>query len=524
MKTSRLPLLIALIALIAFPLAAQETPPQPETPQNENTQTRAAKPNILLIVGDDHGYADISAFPHARPDISTPNFDRLATTGTILTQAYVTSPVCSPSRCGYLTGRYQNEWDPTGGWSPRLPANVKHIAEYLQEAGYATAMIGKNDFGQPTGSNDNREYPINHGFDQFFGFTAHAHDFWLHSQEATQSVSPPWPTDASAHLGKFANSEKPDQFETAPDGKWMTELFTDRAIEYLDGRKNATNPFFLYLSHASVHALIHQAPKPYLDAEGVPEILPYDPTTDVPGNPALYTTYYYEYSRTKPQADYGIIDDLEMRKYYRAHLNAYDDQMGRLLDALSNNGMDDNTIVIYFSDNGGEALTGANNQPLSGSKYTTFEGGIRVPMMISWPGRVPAGRVYTHVTSVLDIVPTLLEAAGIEDSDSLRGLSLLQPLAENAPIVEGERTLYWRFNDFWAIRHGDYKLMFSNKGIAGPHTSQITFNEAALGKVSLFNLAEDPGESNNLSESQDPKIIAIRKKLKALFDAWEKSH
>ena len=383
------------------------------------------QPNVLLIVGDDHGFADISAYPNARPDISTPSFDRLATDGILFTQAYVTSPVCSPSRCGYLTGRYQNEWDRAGGWAPRLPAKVKHIAEYLQDAGYATAMIGKNDFGQPVGSIDNRDHPINHGFERFFGFNAHAHDFWLSSQTITDTVQPAWPTEASAHLGKYINSEVPGGFETAPDSKWQTELFTDRAIQYLEGRKSKSQPFFLYLSHASVHALIHQVPKSYLDAEGVPELPLYDPSTNLPGNPSSYNQYYYSYSRPSPQDPKGVISDADMRKYYRAHLRAYDDQMGRLLDALENAGLADNTIVIYFSDNGGEALTGANNHPLSGSKYTTFEGGLRVPMIISWPGRLPSGKTYEHVSSTLDIVPTLLDAAGVESPAMLRGHSMI---------------------------------------------------------------------------------------------------
>jgi len=482
------------------------------------------QPNILLIVGDDHGYADISAFPNARPDISTPHLDRLATSGSILTQAYVTAPVCSPSRCGFLTGRMQNEWDPAGGWAPRLPSNVKHLAEYLKEAGYATAMIGKNDFGQATGSTNNRDHPPNHGFDRFFGFNAHAHDFFLHSQAITNSVQPAWPTDASAHLGKFLNNQLPGGFETVADGKWQTELFTDRAIGYLQERANQQQPFFLYLSHASVHALIHQAPKPYLDAEDVPELPNYNPATNVAGNPSSYTTFYYQYSRPKPQEANGIIADADMRKYYRAHLKAYDDQMGRLFDSLDALGLEDNTIVIYFSDNGGEALTGANNQPLSGSKYTVFEGGLRTPMMISWPGRIPAGQTYTHVASALDVVPTLLDAAGVELAPQLRGNSLLEPLKNNAPVVPGERTLFWRFNDQWAIRKGDWKLVLGRKNLADKATSQITFNNAALNKISLFNLMADPGEMNDLSNSTNPAVQAIKADLQQRYNAWNASN
>lgn len=482
------------------------------------------KPNILFIVADDQGFADLSAYPNARPDIATPNLDRIAAAGTLFTQAYVTSPVCSPSRAGYLTGRYQNEWDPTGGWSPRLPSDVKHIAEYLKEAGYDTRMIGKNDFGQATGSINNRDHPTNHGFDSFFGFNAHAHDFWLSSQDITDSVRPAWPTDASAHLGKYINTELPGSFETTQDDEWQTSLFTDRAIEYLEGREGDPDPFFLYLSHASVHALIHQVPESYLVEEGVPVLPIYDPATDTATNPASYSTYYYRYSRPKPQDANGMIEDGDMRKYYRAHLKAYDDEMGRLLDVLASEGLAENTLIVYFSDNGGEALTGANNQPLSGSKYNVFEGGIRTPLLLSWPGRIPAGQTYEHVTSVLDIVPTLLDVAGVENAAPLSGHSLLEPVQANAPVIPGDRTLFWRFTNQWAIRRGDWKLVLGRKGLADKATSQITFNDAALGKISLFNLAADPGEMNDLSTSTDPAIQAIQADLQTRFDAWNASN
>jgi arylsulfatase A-like enzyme len=475
------------------------------------------RPNILLVVGDDHGYADLSAYAHARPDISTPQLDRIATAGVRFTQAYCTGPVCSPARAGLLTGRHQNEWDATGGWTPGLPAQAITIAERLKAAGYATAMIGKSDVGTQFFVNTGRGYPPNHGFDSFFGFSAHAHDFWLHSQAITDTTSPAWPGEASAHLGKYLSSTAPGGYETLPDGTWQTKEFTDRAIAYVNARAAQTQPFFLYLSHASVHALIHQVPKSYLDAEGLPELPVYDPATDTFENPASYNTYYYRYSRPAPT---GIISDADMRKYYRAHLRAYDDQMGRLLDALVTNNQWQNTIIVYLSDNGGEALTGANNRPLSGSKYTTFEGGLRVPMMVSWPGRVPAAQTFTHVTSSMDIVPTLLEAAGVESTGLLRGRSLLKPLATNTPVVAGPRTLCWRFNNFWAIRHGDWKLVFSDKGTASLHTTQIVFNEAALSKIALFDLAADPGETTDLADSTDPAIQAIKTDLQTRFNAW----
>lgn len=484
----------------------------------------AQRPNILLIVGDDHGYADVSAYAHSLPDISTPNLDRIAAAGVRFTQAYVTSAVCSPSRCGFLTGRYQNEWEPEGGWAPGLPGSAKHLAEYLQEADYTTAMIGKSDFGLNLFRPIGREYPPAHGFDQFFGFSAHAHDFYLHSQRITDRTFPAWPGEDSAHLGQFLNSETPTQFETLEDGVWQTTEFTDRAVEFLEEQETATDPFFLYLSHASVHALIHQVPKEFLDEENVPELPLFDPNTNVPGNPASYNQYYFNYSRPTPQVASGIIADGDMRKYYRAHLKAFDIEIGRVLDALESTGQLENTIVIYFSDNGGEALTGASNLPLTGSKYNLFEGGIRVPFMMSWPGVFPENQVYSEITSMLDLTPTLLEAAGIEEAPQLRGFSLVDPVRENRPVLKTPRTLFWRFNSFWAIRRGDWKMVFTGKGIARDATSEIVFNDDALGREALFNLADDPSEMNDLSTSTDPEAQRNWVELKALFDAWDASN
>lgn len=334
-----------------------------------------------------------------------------------------------------------------------------------------------------------------------------------------------WPTDSSAHLGQFINTEVPGNFETFPDGVWQTKIFTDRAIEYLEERAEIEDePFFLYLTHASVHALIHQVPKAYLDAEGVPDLPLYDPTTNTATKPQRYNNYYWLHSRPKPQEPNGIIADADMRKYYRAHLRAFDDEIGRLLDSLETLGLHENTIIVYFSDNGGGALTGANNQPLSGSKYTIFEGGIRIPFMISWPGHLSAGQTYHHVASTLDVVPTLLDVAGVNQAPSLRGYSLLEPIRENRPVVPGERTLFWRFNDQRAIRKGAWKLALGQNTLADKATSEIVFNEAVIGKVALFNLADDPAEMNDLAGIADPKIQAIQADLRHRFDAWNASN
>lgn len=463
------------------------------------------RPNILLIIADDHGYADLGAYAHARPDIKnlTPRLDSLAAGGVLFTQAYAVGPVCSPARSGMITGRYPHEWDSTGGWSPGLPVNVPTIAEYLRDTGYQTAMLGKSDYGKGFFTTTTREHPLRHGFDSFFGFSAHAHDYYLHSQDiANRAIG----TNDSAHLGPLIsnNGRLP-----LPDGKWLTEELTDRAISFIGGQKSSIKPFFLELSYNSVHSLIHQVPQAYLDAEGIPRLPDYDPSGDF----ASYGSYYNAYSRPGYR-----ISDADMRKYYRAHLRAFDDQIGRVLDELAASGLASNTLVVYLSDNGGEAFTGANNLPLSGCKYTTFEGGIRVPFIMNWPGKLPAGITYPHVVSALDVSPTLCEAAGIREVPNLRGHSLLKPVRGQTPVVAGGRNLFWKFNSFWAVRHDDWKLVFSNKGDATGHTSQVRFNAAALGKICLFNLANDPGETNDLAG--DPEFAGVKADLQSLYNSW----
>jgi len=179
------------------------------------------KPNILLIVVDDQGYADFSPFENHDRSISTPNITRLGNSGTIFTQAYVTAPVCSPSRAGILTGKNQFRWDKPASWGPGLPDNVKTIAEYLKEAGYETARIGKNDLGRNFHKNDVREYPLNHGYDEFLGFSAHAHDYWLNSQEIKDRTPDPYGT--SALLGPLMHN----MGEKSYDEGYLTDILTD---------------------------------------------------------------------------------------------------------------------------------------------------------------------------------------------------------------------------------------------------------------------------------------------------------
>ncbi|MET2986476.1 sulfatase family protein [Aureibaculum conchae] len=457
------------------------------------------KPNVLLIVVDDQGYADFEPFENHDAAISTPNMKRLAESGTIFTQAYTTAPVCSPSRVGMLTGKNQFRWDKPASWGPGLPDSVKTIAEYLKGAGYATARIGKNDLGRNFHRNDVREYPLKHGYDEFLGFSAHAHDYWLLSKDIKDRT--PDPSGTSAVLGPLMHNNG----EKSYDEGYLTDILTDEAINYISKRKE--NPFFLTLSYSAVHHLIHEVPQKYLDKYDVRPIPNYDPDSLLEygkHKPGSYSAYYDKYSRL------GAIQDEDLRKYYLANLNSLDDNIGKVLDALKAENLEKETIVIFISDNGGSPLTGANNSPLTGGKYSLWEGGIRVPMAIRFPGKIEANAKETQYVSALDIMPTVLNYIGVKTNDNtIDGINLMKP--------QKDRLLVWKWQKTWAVRKGDWKLTNSNEN----HWKSRPYNQyikpiANNFELKLFNITNDPGERINLAEKH-PEMV---KELEKEYQDW----
>ena len=485
-----------LLALLSWLILLSCTP----TKRGDTADTDTP-PNVLLIVVDDQGYADFSPFENYGGEAHTPNMARLAETGTVYAQAYVTAPVCSPSRVGMLTGKNQFRWDGPASWGPGLPEEVRTIAEYLREAGYATARIGKNDLGRNFHAKyDKREYPLRHGYDEFLGFNAHAHDFWL--LDSAIRARTPDPYGTSAVLGPLLHNEGEKEY----GGGYLTDILTDEAIDYL-GRDRGERPFFLTLSYNAVHHLIHEVPQRYLDLYGAPAIDNYDPADSLAYGrhpTGSYSAYYDKYSRL------GAISEGPLRNYYLANLHCLDDNIGRLLDALEADGLDDNTLIIFLSDNGGSPLTGADNAPLAGGKYSLWEGGIRVPMAVSWPGRVAAGAREDRVVSALDILPTVAEAAGVPLTDStLDGRLLASP--------DPDRLLVWKWQKTWAVRRGDYKLTNTNENHwkSRPSAQYIAPISDSL-TLKLFNIAEDPGERTDLSAAMPDKV----RELEAAYTSW----
>jgi arylsulfatase A-like enzyme len=450
----------------------------------------ADTPNFLIIVVDDQGYADLSAFEHAAPDVQTPNMDRLAARGVLFTNAYATAGVCSPARAGWNSGQHQARWDPKSSFNCGLPKDVPHIASLLKANGYATAKIGKNDYGnQSLHRQDVYEYPLNHGFDEFLGFSAHGHDFFLLSDDIQERI--PDPQGHSASVGPMMHDRGTKEFKEG----YLTEIFTDTAIDYLD--RHRVEPFYLTLSYNAVHHLIHQSPKRYLDKFGVKEIPNYDPDKD-----GSYAKWFKRFIAL------GEISDEEMRKYYLANLNCLDDNIGRVLDALDEFELTDNTVVVFFSDNGGPPTNGARNLPLAGSKFTLWEGGIRIPFIISRPGDPHAGEVWDQPISTLDVVPTCLDAAGIEFPDNLDG----RPIAKS----KESRNFFWRWNDSYAVRSGDWKLIRNGGRSPRKPTSGVVNRDEYIKGTRLFNLTEDPGESRDLAK-RNPRVT---QRLKKLYRDW----
>lgn len=444
-------------------------------------------PNVIIIVTDDQGYADISAYPHASKDVKTPNMDRLASGGILLTRAYSTSPVSSPARVGIFTGKYPERW---GGWrfSTGLPDNVSTLAEYFRGKDYSTCMIGKNDWGRNHGSSTAREHPLNHGYQSYTGFSYLWHEYFLNPQDC--------PGSNAAYAPLFHNKDL-----LKPDGSYTTELFTDSAISFIN--RNRRKPFLLTLCYNAVHDVVQQVPQKYLRKFNLPGIPDYDCKKED------YKEYYDRYSTV------GFTPADEMRKYYLASLNCLDDNLGRLLDALDKLKLSGNTLVILIGDNGGSPQTCANNYPLSGSKYITLEGGLRVPMIIRFPSRLPSNHVSDAVVSSLDIVPTCLDAAGINIPDELDGISMLSRLSKKDPDSSPRPVLFTEFENQFAVIDGYWKLVKSKElylFYGGKKTAWPGVGE----EPRLFNLKEDPSEKVDLSLSNPD----IKQRLMQEYKTW----
>lgn len=406
-----------------------------------SANTKQEKPNLIVILTDDQGYADVGF--NGSKDIRTPNIDRLAQSGARFTNGYVTYAVCGPSRAGLLTGRYQDRFgfgrnpviDPSDETSG-LPLDESMISEVLKPVGYTSGIVGKWHMGTHPQFRPNQR-----DFDYFYGFLSGGHRYF--PEELTVPS-----IEQAVKNWSWYNTKLLENEQTVELDKYLTDKLSDKAIEFVEQEKD--NPFFLYLAYNAPHTPL-QATKEYLERN--------------------------KHIKNKK------------RRTYAAMVTSVDDGVGRLLDKLEQLNIADNTIVFFLSDNGGaENKNASDNGPLKGQKSNYTEGGIRVPFAVSWPAKIPAGIDYDNPVSSLDIMATIADItrAPIAKDKALDGVNLV-------PFLTGEKQgvphdiLFWRNFDkqIFASREGNVKT------ISSPKTGE-----------QLYNLSNDLSEQNNLLDAR----------------------
>ncbi len=443
------------------------------------------KPNVILIISDDHGYADFS-YKKNFDYIKTPNLDKMKSDGVNFTNAYVTAPICSPSRCGIITGQYQARSGNYFYGGPGLDEKVPTMAQGFKSAGYTTAYFGKLHYGE----NDSPEgfgHPINHGFEESIvaGKGGRVH-YLYHSKDAVEK-----------HSGTAAPWLKNGK-EMEMNG-FTTEIISGWSQDYISSHKD--KPFFLQIAFNAVHNFNHQLPKKYLKEWG----LPYYPDYEELEGDEKYDQWYNR--SILPNMPNG-------RKYYAAQLYYMDREIGAIRSQLEALGIDENTIVVYVSDNGGSNCNGGKNKPLRSTKYSLFEGGIRVPMILSW------GDKFTHIennsmVSAMDLMPTLLTAANApqESYAQCDGINILPSLLTSSKIQRDE--LVWDTGFAWAVRKGNWKLKVVTNQKQANKISKKQHTDMGKG-IELYNLNDDISEAHNLAEKH-PEVV---EQLTQIHNDW----
>ncbi len=439
------------------------------SPKGQEGEELTGKPNIIYLIADDAGYGDLSCYGQQK--FSTPNIDRLAAEGMMFTAHYAGSTVCAPSRSSLMTGlhtghtfiRGNKEVQPEGQYP--IPAEIKLLPEYLKEAGYVTGGFGKWGLGAP-GSEGT---PENQGFDEWFGYNC---------QRLAHNYFPEYLWHNGDSIFLHENDE-------GHEGRYSFDLIHQKALDFIDDQ--AGNPFFLFLPYTIPHA----------------ELL-------VP-NDSVFQYYLGKF----PEIPYkGIDEGPQFRKgpygsqqfphaVFAAMMVRLDLAVGDILRKIDSLGVSHNTLFIFTSDNGPHLEGGADpdffnsNGPFRGYKRDLYEGGIRVPMIARWPGKIRSGTTTDHISAFWDVLPTLCELSGINPRDTLDGISFL-PTLLGADDQKKHDYLYWEFYEQdgrQAIRYGEWK------GI------RLGVKENREAPIELYNISDDPGELNNIAD-QNPWVVA----------------
>lgn len=440
------------------------------------------QPNVIIVLADDLGYGDTSAYGGWIP---TPNLEAMAASGVRFTDGYVAAAVCAPSRAALLSGRPQTrfgfEFNPVGRDElTGLPLDQTTLAQLMKRAGYATGMVGKWHIGQAAGY-----HPLDRGFDSYFGMLGGATDYIVRPAEGDISAKVYGDQMTTrAAFPVFRGRQAVDEL------RYLTEAFTEEAVGFI--RANRDRPFFLYLAYTAPHTPL-QATKKYADR--FPNI-------------------------TAPH-----------RRTYAAMVSALDDGLGALRAELRAQGLERDTIIVFLSDNGcaGYINGGCTNAPFEGAKATPWEGGIRVPFVISAPGRLPAGRVEGRMVSSLDVMPTVLGLAGARVPGFAEGADVTPALTgrDHGQIHDA---LLWRMGPNHAVREGRWKLLVVNKSEVADDLSRILGSPVPdgvpavvgpLGQwVLLYDLQADPGETRNVA-AEHPDVV---RRLAKRFELWDRQN
>ncbi|MGH9629681.1 MAG: sulfatase [Bryobacteraceae bacterium] len=417
-----------------------------------DAQLRRRRPNIVMILADDLGYGELGC--QGNPQIPTPHIDSIARHGVRFTNGYVSSPYCSPSRAGLMTGRYQtrfgHELNVVGRRNLQpgigLPLSETTLAEHLKKAGYSTGVFGKWHLGGRP-----EFHPMKRGFDEFFGFLHEGHFYvpppYRGVTSRLRAKEPPYDDENFILRGSEPVEEK----------EYLTDAFTREALSFMD--RNRERPFFLYLPYNAVHSPM-QAPVELMRRfNGI-------------GN--------------------------EHRQVFAAMLKSLDDGVGAVLRKLRENRLEEDTLIFFLSDNGGPVVElTSSNAPLRGGKGQLWEGGIRIPFLFQWKGKIPGGRAFDQPVISLDIFSTAVAAAGgnsgrDDDAVDRDGIDLT-PLMTGSSNRPPHDALFWRYGKNIALRKGDWKLV-----------RQVERGQREA-DYQLFNLISDAGETTNLRRQQ-PEI------------------
>lgn len=464
---------------------------------------KSTKPNIILILSDDHGYGDLS-FMNINEDVHTPNLDKLRESGIYFENGYVTAPICSPSRAGLMVGNYQQRWGAKWfGNSQFAPETYKTIPELLKMQGYRTGYFGKVHYGPDELAS--RSAPNNHGFDvSFYGLASHSYGrlhYLNHSLNPIEDYG-----EETHYLGMNPMYENG---EAVASDTHLTKEFTDRTINFIkNSTDNDDSPFFTMLAFNAVHNFTWQLPVDELNKRGLPKF------EDLDLSKIEYEEWYQNV--ISPNLEHG-------REYYLAQLEIMDEQIGRLIDYLEELNIRENTLVIYLTDNGGSPCNFGCNSPLSGSKYSLYEGGVRVPYIMSWPSVLQENQSSNALVSSLDFLPTFTYLAGVDPNIyKTDGKNLIEILLED----NGHERLYFDTGFQWAIREGDWKLRTVTETDGAEAYKTLKENEHAdIGKpgTTLVNLNNNLDETDayDLSDKNPDKREDLEEKYNEWLDAIE---